>query len=721
MPDYSRVPADLAELEQWVTWRRITRADRETKLLCQASGPRAGKSADSTDPQTWTSFEVAVAAAESPKFAGIGFVFSDADPYTGIDLDRCLDDSGALKAWARPIVERLADSYMEISPSGRGVKIWIRARIPGASGKKIEHLRRDAPGVAEALGDPDADGGIEMYDHARFFTITGNVYKDAPSQIEEHQDALDWLYGLITGGIAGKPGSGGNRVTNKADLHSTASVPAGQRHNFLMSLAAQYRVRGMEHAEILAALQSINQTRCVPPKPANELLGIVDWVCQRPAGKSDGTLPRDAQPTAEPQPIRSSPVPESSRQNWRDGLILNANGAIKPIFFNACLAIREAPDVAGALAYNEFSGHVETRAPMLSIAMRTEWTDHEDRILTEWLHSQGILVAISTTADAVALVARETSYHPVREYLDGLVWDGNDRCGQWLSLYLGAPNTDYTQAVGARWLMSAVARIFRPGCKADCALILEGEQGIRKSTALKVLGEPWFTDEIADLGSKDAAMQMQGAWIIEIAELDSMSKSDVGRVKAFMSRGTDRFRPPYGKHVITSLRQCIFAGSVNHATYLRDETGGRRFWPIPCGTIRIDDLARDRKQMWAEAVARYRTGATWWLEDRALQALAEVEQRERYEGDPWDVLIERWIEDPKPAQGCSLADLESTAQAVTVTDILYHCLGKRMDTWTQADKVRVARILKAAGWERFKDRDGSDRSWKYRNTRAVGG
>jgi len=174
--------------------------------------------------------------------------------------------------------------------------------------------------------------------------------------------------------------------------------------------------------------------------------------------------------------------------------------------------------------------------------------------------------------------------------------------------------------------------------------VLEGPQGARKSTALKILaGEDWFTDELPDLGSKDAAMHMQGVWIIEIAELDAIGKAEVSRIKAFLTRTTDRFRPPYGRYTIEVPRQCVFAGTVNPDTYLRDETGNRRFWPVRCGTIDIDALARDRDQLWAEAVARFRGGAIWWLDTPALVAAAKAEQDKRYQTDAWDQLIEHWL------------------------------------------------------------------------------
>jgi predicted P-loop ATPase len=153
-----------------------------------------------------------------------------------------------------------------------------------------------------------------------------------------------------------------------------------------------------------------------------------------------------------------------------------------------------------------------------------------------------------------------------------------------------------------------------------------------------------FTDELADLGSKDAAMQTRGVWIIELSELDSLSHSDVARIKAFMSRTTDRFRPPYGMRLVESPRQCVFAGTVNHGTYLRDETGGRRFWPVACGQIDVDALARDRDQLWAEAKTRFESGAVWWLETADLVRMASDQQIERYEGDPWEEVIAPWLE-----------------------------------------------------------------------------
>jgi hypothetical protein len=267
-------------------------------------------------------------------------------------------------------------------------------------------------------------------------------------------------------------------------------------------------------------------------------------------------------------------------------------------------------------------------------------------------------------------------------YLKGLQWDGVERLDRWLSTYLGSDDTEYSRAVGSRWLISAVARIFRPGAKADCCLILEGAQGIRKSTALRTLAGEYFTDELADLGSKDAAMQTRGVWIIELSELDGLSNSDVARIKAFMSRTTDRFRPPYGMRLMESPRQCVFAGTVNQSAYLRDETGGRRFWPVAGGRIDIEALARDRDQLWAETKGRFDAGAVWWLETNELAQMASNQQMERYEGDPWEEVISPWLE---------------ARSSVLISEVLEKCLQKAQALWTQTDKNRAARCLKALG------------------------
>ena len=400
---------------------------------------------------------------------------------------------------------------------------------------------------------------------------------------------------------------------------------------------------------------------------------------------------------------------------------------------NVIIALTSDIAFAGVLAFDDFSQEIVVRQPLpwdtATSPFPRPWEDADDVRTAEWLQLRGVNVAPLVVGRAVGAVAREHRIHPVRDWLDHLCWDGTPRIETWTSTYLGAAPTAFHHTVGALWLISAVARIFRPGVKADHMLILEGPQGARKSTAIKVLaGEEWFTDELPELGSKDAAIHMQGVWIVEIAELDAIGRAEVSRIKAFLTRTTDRFRPPYGRYTVEVPRQCVFAGTVNPDTYLRDETGNRRFWPLRCGTIDIAALARDRDQLWAEAVHRFREGAIWWIDDPAILAEARDEQDRRYQSDAWDDLIEHWltyeirtVSDGFPDYGNSRTESVQRPKPladVSVGEILEEAIGLEPARWTRGDQMRVSAYLKANGWERYRRRDEggreAPREWRYR-------
>jgi putative DNA primase/helicase len=258
-----------------------------------------------------------------------------------------------------------------------------------------------------------------------------------------------------------------------------------------------------------------------------------------------------------------------------------------------------------------------------------------------------------------------------------------------------------------RGFRSRLSRVFTsPGVKVDCALIFEGKQGIGKSSALRMLfdgdSRGWFTDEIAELGSKDAAMQMAGIWCIELAELDAMRRAEVSRLKAFLTRTNDRYRPPYGRIVVDVPRQCVFAGTVNDSEYLRDPTGGRRFWPVKCGTIDIRGLCQARDQLFAEAVSRYRRGEKWFLHEKELIEDATEEQSARQLQHPWEEPIGEW-----------LAKHTNKANGVTVGEILENALYKHTEHWTDADSQAVGKCMRALGYEPKQKRVGTGRERRY--------
>jgi predicted P-loop ATPase len=262
-----------------------------------------------------------------------------------------------------------------------------------------------------------------------------------------------------------------------------------------------------------------------------------------------------------------------------------------------------------------------------------------------------------------------------------------------------------------------------PGAKCDSVLVLEGKQGIGKSTVPRVLaGDEWFSDQLADMGSKDASLQLRGLWIVELSELDVLNRAELARAKAFLTQQTERFRLPYGRRIIQVPRQCVFVGTTNSDSWLKDETGGRRFWPVRCRGIDLDGLRRDRDQIWAEALHRYRAGASWWLEDRQIVQEAIEEQRKRFQADVWQESIAAWLENPtarRDGHGQVVATLRSDGESVTLDDILHHCIGKPLEMWTQSDKNRISACLTALGWERFKAGPRNAREWRYRRVSQL--
>jgi putative DNA primase/helicase len=277
---------------------------------------------------------------------------------------------------------------------------------------------------------------------------------------------------------------------------------------------------------------------------------------------------------------------------FETGMLATKDGSTRSLLTNAIALLRESPEWTGVLAYNEFNLYVTTKNPApWQKAGGDNWTDYDDSRATEWLQRHEVLVTTPVTAEAVQTVAKENRFHPVRDYLNGLEWDQTSRLDNWLSGYLGVDPTPFTKAVGARWMISAVARIFKPGCQADYTLLLEGPQGIQKSTALQTLaGADWFTDHISDLGGKDSRIELHGKWVIEFSELASVRRGELERVKAFLTARVDHFRQPYGRRSEAVPRSCVFAASVNDTTPFTDPTGNRRFWPVRCGGIAIGAL-----------------------------------------------------------------------------------------------------------------------------------
>jgi putative DNA primase/helicase len=270
----------------------------------------------------------------------------------------------------------------------------------------------------------------------------------------------------------------------------------------------------------------------------------------------------------------------------------------------------------------------------------------------------------------VAAVADKNRYNELQKYLKGLHWDGKRRLRRWLFKYLNADDAligdelksrdavRYLEKVGAKTLVAAVARAFQPGCQVDTMTILEGPQGLLKSTVWRVLGGEWFTDAYLHLQDKDAFAIIQGMWIVEWSELEALTRAEASTVKRFLTTHKDRYRTWYGRRAGDVPRTCVFVGTVNQEEYLKD-IENRRFWPVRCGRIDIAALRRDRDQLWAEAVRWYRRGLSWWVRPRERK-LFEVQQESRY---IYDALEDKIVEYLKGRDRATTAMFSRTRSA----------------------------------------------------------
>jgi putative DNA primase/helicase len=397
--------------------------------------------------------------------------------------------------------------------------------------------------------------------------------------------------------------------------------------------------------------------------------------------------------------------------DWRDGLTKNQNGVPLKNMQNACIALRDHPVMQGTLAYDEFGDCTVVRRPVpWDTRPNRPWSEFDDLAATDWLQGVGVGVGSGIVREAVQLVAYETRFHPVLEWLETLEWDGVKRLDTWLSTYLGVPESALASAIGRKFLISAVARVQKPGCKVDHVLILEGQQGAWKSRTLRALvGDDWFTDQIADLGTKDSCQDLRGVWIVELSELSAIRPGEVEKVKAYLSRQVDHYRPSYGRRTIDVPRQCVFIGTTNTSEYLSDSTGNRRYWPVTTTKLDFDAIARDRGQLWAEAVAAFHAGEPWWFEDDELRRAAQQEQEQRRIPDPWEAVIVEWLDNPttQPDQGGYRMPVPLDDGRVTSALILEHAIGKPVDRREKRDEMRVGAILRLLGWTKHHRRTGN--------------
>jgi putative DNA primase/helicase len=358
--------------------------------------------------------------------------------------------------------------------------------------------------------------------------------------------------------------------------------------------------------------------------------------------------------------------------------------------------LRHDPALEGLFRLNQHSEIIEYRGAPLK-------DSHVSRIRVKIAYDYKAEFSVNLTQEQIVLVAEDNGYHPVRDYLRALKWDGRPRTDDLLSVYAGCSESELNSAISSKFLISAVARIIEPGCKVDTVLILVGKQGYGKSTFFRDLASsPWFKDTALDLGNKDALIALRGAWIYELAELDSVRTREATKVKAFISAQEDDYRPPYARNNECVKRQLVFVGSTNEETFLNDPTGARRYWPVQADRPPdLGRLGRDRDQLWAEAVHRYSAGERHWLDAGQSAALVEAQERFQHE-DPWQQAIEEWLS----SRG---------SVPVTALDVLTGAVKMDIDKQGKHHEMRVGGILTRLGYARRRVRESGRRVYKWAN------
>lgn len=406
-------------------------------------------------------------------------------------------------------------------------------------------------------------------------------------------------------------------------------------------------------------------------------------------------------------------------EEWQQLMLdKDSRGNPKKTTANVMTIMRHDPEVAKVFSRNQFTGEIcvvappptPTSFPLSPIdGYPRPMTDQDVTRIRAWLECPPYMITMhrSTVIECIECVASENGFHPVRDYLMGLQWDGITRIDDWLTNYCAAEYTRYTQRVGRYWLLSAVARIMSPGCQVDHVLVLEGKQGAGKSSAMRLLAHDpaWFYDGPIDLYSKESAMLIRGKWIVEFAELGGMRRADTERIKEFFTSHTDKFILKYKNFETQHPRQCVFSSTVNMKQYLNDPTGNRRMWPVRIGErIFLGKLEADIDQLWAEAVMIYRSHILcplcakgissecedhrWWPSEDEQYGLFSPEQSSRVHDDVWASAINRYM-----SANSSDKDFRSSSEVLT------GALSFSINEITEREQNRLARIMTMIGFE----------------------
>lgn len=752
-----RVPQSLRVRAQWLVWRfeRGERDKKPRKVPYYASGSRRkGDQGSEADRAALVTLDVAERVMRERGYSGVGIAFMPGDGLVGIDLDSVIDlETGVVQERALSIVAACA-SFTELSPSGRGLHIYV----------EWPHTTKEE---GDAISGRSNDIGLEMYCGRQFFTVSGKHWAGTPEEVRPvDEKVLRRLMATIEQAKAARRGSqhaaaprqpirgdGDSQQDERALIDSAlASISADLAYNDWIGVGmAIYDTLGdgalgvwdywsAKGANYPGAHVLAQHWRSFGGRPAGNagviftLAKAAGW--RRPRAQR---APQLATNGSQAQAASAGGVADAPPEDafldslhdsaeWMEDLRRDKAGKITGTLHNTLLVLERDTQWRGVIGFDAFAHRlVKIKDPPTAGGSEGEWGDVDDiQTLVYLSRTYGFEPKKATVTDAVLAVAYQNKFNPVAEYLEGLMWDGTPRLQKMLSSYWGAGSTAdaaslddgerlrlgvYLRLVAVKWMVGAVARVMQPGCKLDTMVCFEGDQGVKKSSALRCLfGGQWFADSKLTLGDKDALAQMHGKWCYEMAEMDAFSKADDTTFKQFLTSQVDRVRWHYGKHAQDVPRSSIFAGTTNAKEYGKDATGMRRIWPVQCGRLELEAIAADRDQLWAEAVVLYKQGVRWWVDrDRIVLDpdandklgtvlkrawsewdLFEEQADSRQQVDAYQDLISAWLRE------------RSLMLVVTTAELLGEALKLDTSRWTRPEQMRVGAIMRRLGWKHVK-------------------
>jgi predicted P-loop ATPase len=394
---------------------------------------------------------------------------------------------------------------------------------------------------------------------------------------------------------------------------------------------------------------------------------------------------------------------------WEGQLRRTKGGLVIPDVRNVLIALRGDPDYATIFKFDEMRQEVwlDRQPPLVfgdqpSPPFPRFLTPEDHTYCQEWLQEEGLpRVGHDVVVNAIDVIARERRFHPIRNWLSRLEWDGEPRIGSWLHRFVGTPDDEYHRQIGAMFLIAMVARVFEPGCQADYMLVLEGPQGEEKSKLCRAIaGDDYFSDHLPDLTEDPVrlSMHLRGKWLVEIPELSAINRADSSQLKSFVTRRVEIFTPKYAKVERKEPRQCNFIGTTNDDTYLKDETGGRRFWPVKVRIIDVPGFLAVRDQLFAEALQAYREGKHHWPDKAFEREIIIPEQGLRQ-------FVDAWTDRVLDICAASLVTSISIAE-------IWRELGGQTHNLDMAAQKRIANILRTAGFTRTRIGENGRFAWK---------